>query len=203
MDASIATAEITMQTRTSESNLALRRQRLTLRLMAHQARTQTITAFTHFTRHQQATLRQLWAVPEAMRHRGPSPYVLSGLFRSPRARSELAALSVLCYRFNALPARRKTGGSRANLSMEVGEQLCLVMEVFRSCFPASALEFEQLLRLAIGLANGGEFTLSRCASCGCAILIDRQSAPRHSCSHCHTMDGVTEQLVPPSEWSAP
>jgi len=173
-----------------------RRYQLALRLVRHQARTRTISALTHLTRHQLATLRQRWGVPQDMRHRGPSPQSLAVFFRSPRARSEGSSLAVLCRRFNAVPERRGAGARKDFLSVDLGEQLCLVFEVYRSCFPASSVEFEQLLSLAIGLATADEVALGRCGTCGGAILIDLLSAPRRTCSHCQAIDGVREPRAP-------
>ncbi len=173
-----------------------KRYQLALRLMRHQARTRTISTLTHLTRHQLATLRQRWRVPQDMRHRGPAPQSLSVFFRSPRARSEGAALAVLCRKYNAIPTWRSPGSPKGLLSLELGEQLCLVFEVYRSCCPASTVEFEQLLLLAIGLAKSDEIALSRCVACRGTILVDRLSAPRHTCSHCESIDGVRGRSTP-------
>src|SRR6185312_2707031 len=54
-----------------------RRYQLALRLMAHQARTGTISAMTNLSRHQQEALRQRWGITEDTRRRGPSEFLES------------------------------------------------------------------------------------------------------------------------------
>jgi hypothetical protein len=61
-----------------------RRYQLALRLMAHQARTGTISAITSLSRHQQEALRQRWGVAENTRRRGPSPTSLARVIHEPR-----------------------------------------------------------------------------------------------------------------------
>lgn len=184
-----------MELRKGSSRRDFRRYQLALRLMRHQARTQTISELTQLTRHQLATLRQRWRVPQATRHRGPAPKSMAAFFHSPRARSEGASLTVLCQQFNAIPSGVGVGAPKDLLSLELGEQLCLVFEVYRGCFPDSAVEFEELLMLAVGLARGDEIAVGRCGSCAAVILIDRFAAPRYFCSHCHVMDSMPERLT--------
>jgi hypothetical protein len=178
-----------MERRTqNETHRDFRRYELALRLMAHQARTRTISAMTSLTRHQLATLRRRWRVTEDMRHRGPSPKSLSVFLHSPRARSEGASLAVLCRILKVLPTKGLNTNARNVFSLESGERLCEVFEAYRTCFPASDLEFEEVLLLAIGLAKGEVIELGNCDSCNATILIDLLGSRRRKCSHCHSAD---------------
>lgn len=161
----------------------LKRYELALRLMGHRARTCTIAAMTNLSRHQLATLRKRWRVSQDTRRRGPAPQSFAVFFHSSRARSEGASLAVLCRRYNAIPIAG-SGLTKESLSLELGERLCVAFEVYQACFPASRLEFEQSLLLAVGLARADVLALENCANCGGAILVDRLSTPRNFCVHC-------------------
>ncbi len=161
-----------------------RRHDLALRLMAHHARTGTISAMTNLTRHQQDTLRKRWRVTQDMRHRGPAPSSLSVFLGSSLGRSEGAALGVVYRILGLVPARRLPNAATAFFSLESGERLCEAFEVHRACFPDSDLEFEELLLLAIALAEGTLIELGSCGSCGAAMLIDRFAARPRYCSYC-------------------
>jgi hypothetical protein len=164
--------------------------------MAHQARTRTISAMTNLTRHQLATLRRRWRVTEDMRQRGPSPKSLAVFFHSARARSEGASLAVLCRILNAVPSRRTANAAKSFFSLELGERLCDAFEAYRACFPASNLEYEQVLLLVVGLAEGEAIGLGGCGQCGGTILIDRLAARRRMCSYCQTVEGVVDRESP-------
>ena len=169
----------------SQTRRDLRRYQLALRLMAHQARTQTISAMTRLTHHQLATLRKRWRITQDMRHRGPSPTSLSVFLHSPRARAEGASLAVACRALHVLP-RPGSSATRASLfSIEAGERLCEVYEAYRTCFPASDVEFEDVLLLAAGLVDGDAIRLSNCGSCGATILVDLLAMHRGRCFYCH------------------
>jgi hypothetical protein len=101
-----------------------RRYQLALRLMAHQARTGTISAITSLSRHQQEALRQRWGVAENTRRRGPSPTSLGRFTHSPRARSEGAVLAIFCRIYGLLPLGTPAGVSRRKLlTLEFGERV--------------------------------------------------------------------------------
>jgi hypothetical protein len=173
-----------------------RRYQLAQRLMAHQARTRTISTMTNLTRHQLATLRSRWRVTEDMRHRGPSPTSLAVFFRSPRARSEGASLAVLCRILNAVPLKRTVNAAKSFLSLDLGERLCEAYEAYRMCFPRSDLEFEQVVLLVVGLVAGDAMELGGCGQCGATILIDRLAARRRICSYCQTVEGAVDRESP-------
>jgi len=164
-----------------------RRYQLALRLMAHQARTGTISAMTSLSRHQQEALRLRWGVTEDTRRRGPSPTSLGRFTHSPRARSEGAVLAVFCRIYGLLALASLVGLSRRKLlTLEFGERLCDTYESYRGCFPWSKFEIEELLSFAIGIAANEVIGLGRCVSCSGTVIIDRLAPHRPSCAHCQT-----------------
>lgn len=175
-----------IETQTNESALRdSRRYRLALRLMAHQARTRTITAMTSFSRHQQETLRRRWHITEETRRRGPSPTSLERFTHSPRARSEGAALAAFCRIYGLLPLVNITGAPRRKLlTLELGERLCDTYETYRGCFPRCELEIEELLSFVLGIAENEVIGIGRCAFCSGTVLIDRLAAQQPTCTHC-------------------
>lgn len=168
--------------KTEELHRDIRRHALALRLMRHQVRTRTISRMTALSRHQLATLRQRWGIDEQLRHRGPAPSSLETFTRSPRALSEGAALALTCLVHDVIP--QVTGGDL----LDLGERLCEAYEAYRACFPSSRVEFEELLALVAGLADGHSIGLARCTSCNGLLLLDRLGPPGTLCSHCQAID---------------
>lgn len=175
-----------METQTSEGALPdSRRYRLAFRLMTHQARTQTISAMTSLSRHQQETLRRRWCITEETRRRGPSPTSLDRFTHSPRARAEGASLAAFCRIYGLLPLGNIVGVPRRKLlTLELGERLCDTYETYSACFPRSELEIEQLLSFVLGVAENEVIGLGRCTSCSGTVLIDRLAPHRPTCAHC-------------------
>jgi len=161
-----------------------RRYQLALRLMAHQARTGTISAMTSLSRHQQEALRARWGITEDTRRRGPAPSSLSRFTHSPRARSEGAVLAGFCRTYGLLPLGRPVLPRRKLLTLELGERLCDTYESYRGCFPWSKFEIEELLSFAIGIAANEAIGLGRCESCSGTVITDRLATHRSTCAHC-------------------
>lgn len=158
----------------------LRRRQLAQRLVAHGARTQTVFQLTGLSRHQQATLRQRWRVPQDLRHRGPPPTSFATFRSNSRIREEAAALAVLwrCAAYTGNRPEKKVG------AMEFGEQLCEAFEIYPVCLLKCEFEFEHLTLLARGLDEGGAIALSNCGNCEAVILLDLQEPRRYRCVHC-------------------
>ena len=163
-----------------------RRHQLALRLMAHQARTQTIAVMTSMSRHQLAALRQRCSIPERNRQRGPSPRSLERFTHSLQARREGATLAAFCRAYLVLPMRAAARDSRRRrMTLEFGERLCATYEAYSACFPQSRIAIEELLSLVIGLSDSREVGLGCCASCGGTVLIDNLASNRATCPQCH------------------
>lgn len=163
-----------------------RRYQLALRLLGYQARTQTISAMTSLSRHQQERLRWRWRIPEATRRRGPSPSSLDRFTHSPRARAEGASLPAFCRNYGLLYGNIPGIPRRKLLTLELGERLCDTYETYRACFPRSELEIEELLSFVLGIAENEIIQLGRCISCSGTVLIDRLAPHRPTCAHCQS-----------------
>lgn len=172
----------------------LRRYQLAMRLVAHEARTGTICDWTGLTRERLKTLRREWGIPMETRHRGPSPTSVGVFFRSPRARSEASLLAMLCRMMGAVSSTPMPDAVRLLPSLDRGERLCDAFEAFRVCLPESPVEFEQVVLLALALAQGDALELGHCKNCDAIILIDRLAVGRNICSFCHLSVGQETSL---------
>ncbi len=170
----------------------LRRYQLAMRMITHCARTQTICDWTGLTRERLKTLRREWSIPPEVRHRGPSPKSLSVFFRSPRSRSEASSLAMLCWMMGVLSSARVPNAARFLPNLDRGERLCDAFEAFRTYFRLSTIEFEQVVLLALALAQGDALELGHCKNCEAVILIDRLAVSRRICSYCHRSTGGQE-----------
>ncbi len=155
------------------------------RMVCHQARTQTITRYTRFTRNQLATMRKRWCVGQDMRRRGPPPRSITTLLRTPRARSEGAAIASLCIAFDALSLPITEGYKAVGPPLVFADRLCETYEAYLACVPNSKIEFEELLLLAQELSKGDMVRFGVCRGCKCAILILAYDPIHSSCLHCN------------------
>lgn len=170
----------------------LRRRQLAQRLVAHQARTQTIFLLTGLSRHQLATLRQRWNVTDEMRHRGPPPTSFAAFRSTVRVRAEAAALAVLWRVLDNVGAANSRAHGTVD-AVELGERLCEVFEAYLACFPKAELDFEHLLLLTRGLEEADAIALSKCNTCEAVVVADLLSVRRRLCSHCQR---AADSVVP-------
>lgn len=160
----------------------LRRRHLAVRLINHQARTHRIEELTGLTRHQLATLRRRAGVSADSRLRGPAPTSFEVFFSSARTRNESAVLGLLYCALGVSKFSKRNGSSDA--AIECGERLCDVFETWRHLFPASRIEFEQLVLLGGGITRGDKISFGYCGSCRAILLVDRFGTQRKLCDYC-------------------
>ena len=150
---------------------------LALRMLKHEARTNTISAWTGFSperiRNLAKSHRREHPSREMERHRGPSPTRLAPLMINPMVRSEVAALGALCRILGVVPQEPLANARQRLPSITNGERLNTF--VFGG-FAAVAL--------AIALAEGDRWSLGHCDRCRGVILLDRLSPRRPVCVHC-------------------
>lgn len=177
----------------------LRTIELARRMLLHEARTQTICAWTGLTSDRVRNLARSHGagdtLPEAQRHRGPSPSRLSALLATARMRSEAAAVAGLCRVLQVLPEKAAPSARKALPALVRGERLLAAFELFRGVVLQARLTLEQLVLLVLTLAEGESWSIDHCTRCHATILIDRlASAPRRLCAHCKPDDLGIEEL---------
>jgi hypothetical protein len=166
----------------------LRRFSLALRMLTHEARPNTICAWTGFTaervRHLCRSHRK--DVPDGAgpRHRGPSPTKLTPLLASPSLRSEVAAIAGLCRVLGVIPAAPLSSARQRLPSVANGERLCDALELFREIVPHARLTLEQLVLVVFVLSEGEQWGIDHCTKCRAIILVDHLSLARRVCAHC-------------------
>ena len=165
-----------------------RRHNLALRLIAHEARTQTVCAWTGLSDDRVRSLYRSFCRSDSgdgrVRHRGPSPQQLSTLLRSPTMRCEAAVIAGLCRVTNVMSSKRIANARRELPSVSCGERLCFAFDVDRRLFPSGQMSIEQVILLVTALADGSEIELSQCTECHGVIIVDRLSLRRRICTHC-------------------
>jgi hypothetical protein len=162
----------------------LRRYNLALRLIALEARTQTICTWTGLSDERIRNLCHSYAKSErAVRHRGPSPNRAGIFLRSIRMRNEGAALGGLFRMLDVAPTEAMSNARRDLPSVARGERLCNAYDLYRRIVIDTSITIEHAVMLAMAISQTGELLLTTC-QCGCAILIDRFGSMRRTCIYC-------------------
>jgi hypothetical protein len=167
----------------------LRRHDLALRMIRHEARTQTICAWTALSDERVRNLYHSYSADSGgagvARHRGPSPYRLANFLRSPSMRSEAAVMAGMCRLFEVIPGQRMVNARRELPSVPRGERVCSTYELFQRLVTESQMTLDLLILLVTALAQGDELAIDHCDHCGSVILIDRLGLTRRICTHCN------------------
>jgi hypothetical protein len=175
------------------------RMELALRFLRHEARTQTIRAWTGLS---DDRIRKLYrsylsqARRELPRHRGKSPHQVSYFTRSQRLQHESAVLASVLSLLGVLPpAAPAAPGSGAGASgadgagaplppLARGEQLCQAFEAYRMLLPSAQITFEHAVFLATALTRGDQLRLAGCSGCGSLMVAERFTLRAQRCHHC-------------------
>jgi hypothetical protein len=183
---------------------------LARRMLLHEARTQTICAWTGLKGDRVRNLARSYASGTAragmQRHRGPPPTQLSVLLVNRRMRSEVAAVAGLCQVLQVLPDAPVPRARTALPGLSRGERLVDAYELYRAVIPRPHITFEQLVLVVLTLAEGDAWSIDQCAICRATILMDHFAmAPRRLCIHCRadehpgTEDLLSDLEAPPGD----
>jgi hypothetical protein len=159
---------------------------LALRFLRHEARTQTIRAWTGLS---DDRIRKLYRsyLSEARRylprHRGKSPHQVAYFTRSPRLQQESAVLASVLSLLGVVPAE-PDGAHPGTPALTRGELLCQAFEAYRLLLPAAQISFEHAVFLASALARGDQLRLAGCCDCGGLLVTERFPARERRCLHC-------------------
>jgi hypothetical protein len=160
---------------------------LALRFIRHEARTQTIRAWTGLSDDRIRKLyRNYLNEPgnAVSRPRGKSPQQAALFTRSPELKEESSLLASLCSLLGALPRAGAPVTRQALANLSRGELLCQAFEVYRDLVADPRISFENLVFLVRALAEGHELTLASCEVCGALTVFDRISFKAHHCPYC-------------------
>jgi hypothetical protein len=163
------------------------RMELALRFLRHEARTQTIRAWTGLT---DDRIRKLYrsylghARREMPRHRGKSPHQIAYFTRSLRLQEETLALATALWLLGVLgcAAEPEAPGCLAGLAR--GALLCTAFEAYRLARPAALISFEHAVFLAAALTRGEQLRVSWCGQCGGLMVTEPFALRVRRCHHC-------------------
>jgi len=131
---------------------------IALRLIGHEARTQTIRRWTGLSDDRIRKLVRSYIRPGAgvRRHRGKSPQQVRFFLRG--GSDDAHALAAMLLLFGVLPPRpaaaRTSDGAPSPLpSLARGLQLCEAYEIYRRVVPQARIDFEHAVFLAIALPS--------------------------------------------------
>jgi Flagellar transcriptional activator (FlhC) len=162
---------------------------LALRFLRHEARTQTIRAWTGLS---DDRIRKLYrsymshAPSYLPRHRGKSPHQIAYFTRSLRLQQETAVLASLLSLLGVVPPQPTPAAIQTLPCVSRGELLCQAFEAYRALIPSSQISFEHAVFLATALARGDQLRLGGCADCGSLVVVDRFPIRDRRCHHCAT-----------------
>jgi len=179
------------------------RMELALRFLAHEARTQTIRAWTGLSDDRIRKLYRCYmsqARRHLPRHRGKSPHQIAYFTRSLRLQEETALLASVLSLLGVLPAGTSgavsaaasgaalasaAGAGSASLpGVTRGVLLCQAFEAFRLLLPSAQISFEHAVFLAVALARGDQLRLGDCSDCGSLMVTERFPLRTSRCTHC-------------------
>jgi hypothetical protein len=172
---------------------------LALRFLRHEARTQTIRAWTGLS---DDRIRKLYRSylgqtrAQLPRHRGKSPRQVAYFSRSLRAQEEATLLASVLSLFGVLPTPLLSGPplpwpapaaaprERAPPGLLRGELLCQAFEAFRFLMPGAQTSFEHAEFLVRTLSCGDQLRLGACGECGSVMVSERFLLRAQRCPHC-------------------
>jgi hypothetical protein len=174
------------------------RMELALRFLRHEARTQTIRAWTGLS---DDRIRKLYrsylshARRHLPRHRGKSPHQIAYFTRSPRLQEETTLLASVLSLLGALPAAPAAAPAGAALGSAAeagtaapgltrGELLCQAFEAYRVLLPSAQISFEHAVFLTTALARGDQLRIGGCCDCGGLMVTERFPLRSGRCLHC-------------------
>jgi hypothetical protein len=174
----------------------LRRIQLAHRLIRHEVRTYWIRAFTRLTEGRIRNLLRSYglATNGLHRHRGQTPRLYSR-FLTPAKHSEASALAGLAFVWHLVPEEPVRNAWRMLPSLDFGEDLCDVFELFRLMVPGGTLNLDRFFLLVMALAER-QLAVGHCSHCRALILLDPLAAKRRICVSCERCPSPVVSLDP-------
>jgi hypothetical protein len=170
----------------------LRRYAFALRLIRHNARTQTILAWSGLSTYRIRTLYRAngpdQTDPGRRRLRGRAPYQLQFFWRSPIRTQEAATFAAIARLLNVIPGQPTRERPEMVCSLQQGEGVCRAYELFHVYVPVSEISIDHAFLLVTALARGDEVRLGHCIGCQALILIDCLKPPGQDCSFCDSTE---------------
>jgi hypothetical protein len=163
------------------------RMELALRFLRHEARTQTIRAWTGLSDDRIRKLYRSYLGDESRelpRHRGKSPHQIAYFSRSLRLQEETLALATALWLLGVLarPELADAPGCAAGLAR--GALLCTAFEAYRMSRAAAIISFEHTVFLTNALTHGEQLRVGWCGGCGALMVTEPFGLRVRRCLHC-------------------
>ena len=163
------------------------RMELALRFLRHEARTQTIRAWTGLS---DDRIRKLYrsylreARSEMPRHRGKSPHQIAYFTRSLRLQEETLALATSLWLLGVVSYADAAHSPGSATGLARGALLCTAFEAYRMARPAALISFEHAVFLANALTRGEQLRVGWCGGCSALMVIEPFGLRVRRCLHC-------------------
>ena len=160
---------------------------LALRFLRHEARTQTIRAWTGLSDDRIRKLYRSYMSHSRRylpRHRGKSPHQIAYFTRSLRLQEETAVLASVLSLLGVVPAPAPAPTPPALPGLGRGELLCQAFEAYRLLLPTAQISFEHAVFLATALTRGDQLRLDGFSDCGGLLVTERFPLRERRCHHC-------------------
>jgi hypothetical protein len=163
---------------------------LALRFIHHEARTQTIRAWTGLT---DDRIRKLYRTylfeaggATVARHRGKSPRQAAFFTRSLRMRREAAVFASVSSLFGLITPQTilVDRGVQHAPTVARGALLCEAFEAYCALIGESQISFEHAVYLLGALVAGDELRVAHCRECSGVLVTDRLALRAPVCNEC-------------------
>ncbi|MBU6211733.1 MAG: hypothetical protein KJS73_05985 [Gammaproteobacteria bacterium] len=162
---------------------------LALRLVKHEARTQTIRQWTGLSDDRVRKLIRSYIRPGAAirRHRGKSPQQVGFFLRSAQLDHDTHVLAAMLVLFGVLPTRQRGSAPRRAAPIQQGRLLCDAFDAYTRVVENARIDFERAAFLADALSMGDEIRLQWCEHCGGVNVIEALRLREVECRACSEM----------------
>lgn len=159
---------------------------LAMRLIRHEARTQTIRRWTGLSDDRIRKLFRSYIRPGSgvRRHRGKSPQQVGYFLRAGSTGADAHALASVLLLFGVLPAKPDPSLARRLPSIPRGRLLCDAYEAYRRVSPKPRIDFEHAVFLALALAASDEIRIQWCPHCEALNLVECVVLQEGDCRAC-------------------
>jgi hypothetical protein len=160
---------------------------LALRFLGHEARTQTIRAWTGLS---DDRIRKLYrsylsqARRRLPRHRGKSPHQVAYFTRSQQLQLESGWLASMLSLLGVIPVQEPGAAPALLPGLARGALLCAAFESYCTVVPGAQISFEHAVFLASALTRGDQLRLGNCSGCGGLIVTERFLVREPRCYLC-------------------
>jgi hypothetical protein len=166
---------------------------LALRMIGHEARTQTISLCTGLSHDR---IRKIYSRyfsggrGSVRRRRGKSPRQTVPFVRNAVHQLEATTLTYLFVQGGLLQLAADGVYARwQRPDVEYGHRVCRSYETYQLLHPRCLFSFEWAWNLLQSLSDGGDLGLTRCNDCGLDYLHDRYGLNFHQCPACEIRTG--------------